>query len=66
MQGDLDKMGNQDEMLDNRNLKWIPQIIETSKETPTFYAVGAGHLGGEKGVIRLLRKEGFKVTAVTK
>lgn len=66
MQGDLDEMGNQDEMLDNRNLKWIPQIIETSKETPTFYAVGAGHLGGEKGVIRLLRKEGFKVTAVTK
>jgi uncharacterized protein YbaP (TraB family) len=66
MQGDLDEMGNQDEMLDNRNLKWIPQIIETSKETPTFYAVGAGHLGGEKGVIRLLRKEGFKVTPVKK
>ncbi|MBL4650595.1 MAG: TraB/GumN family protein [Aureispira sp.] len=64
MQGDLDEMGNQDEMLDNRNLKWIPQIIETSKEMPTFYAVGAGHLGGEKGVIRLLRKEGFKVTPV--
>ncbi|CAA6821018.1 MAG: Unknown protein [uncultured Aureispira sp.] len=66
MQGDLEEMGSQDAMLDNRNLKWIPQIIEISKETPTFYAVGAGHLGGEKGVIRLLRKEGFKVTAVKK
>lgn len=66
MQGDLEEMDNQEEMLDNRNMKWIPQIIETSKETPTFYAVGAGHLGGEKGVIRLLRKEGFKVTPVKK
>lgn len=66
MQGDLEEMGSQEEMLDNRNLKWIPQIIETSKEMPTFYAVGAGHLGGEKGVIRLLRKEGFKVTPVKK
>lgn len=66
MQGDLDEMGSQEEMLDNRNKKWIPQIIEMSKEAPTFYAVGAGHLGGETGVIRLLRKEGFKVTPVTK
>jgi len=66
MQGELEEMGSQEDMLDNRNLKWIPQIIEISKKTPTFYAVGAGHLGGEKGVIRLLRKEGFKVIAVTK
>jgi uncharacterized protein len=27
-------------------------------------AVGAGHLAGEKGVIKLLRKEGFKVRPV--
>ncbi|MBC7872569.1 MAG: TraB/GumN family protein, partial [Ferruginibacter sp.] len=27
-------------------------------------AVGAGHLPGEKGVISLLRKEGYKVTPV--
>lgn len=64
MQGELDEMENQAELLDNRNIKWIPQIMETSKETPTFYAVGAGHLGGKNGVIRLLKKEGFKVTPV--
>jgi hypothetical protein len=64
MQGDLDEMGNQDAMLDNRNKKWIPQIAEMSKEMSVFYAVGAGHLGGKNGVIRLLRKEGFKVVAV--
>ncbi|MGH1336240.1 MAG: TraB/GumN family protein [Aureispira sp.] len=61
---EMDEMGNQEDMLDNRNEKWIPQIIATSKKTPTFYAVGAGHLGGPKGVIRLLRAAGYKVTPV--
>ena len=28
----------------------------------TFFAVGAGHLGGPNGVVRLLRKAGYKVT----
>ena len=64
MQDDLEEMEGKDELLDNRNKKWIPKIGEMSKDTPTFYAVGAGHLGGENGVIRLLRKEGYKVTAV--
>ena len=31
---------------------------------PTLFAVGAGHLGGEKGVIALLRKQGFTVKAL--
>ena len=64
MQGELDEMDNQEVMLDGRNKKWIPKIGEMSKEMSVFYAVGAGHLGGENGVIRLLRKEGYKVTAV--
>lgn len=64
MGDEMDDMGNQDAMLDDRNIKWIPQIIATSKKTPTFYAVGAGHLGGPKGVIRLLRAAGYKVTPV--
>jgi len=32
---------------------------------PTFFAVGAGHLGGPNGVIRLLKKEGYTVTPVS-
>ena len=66
MDGDLEEMGelSTDALLDDRNQKWIPQIIEMSAKTPTFYAVGAGHLGGENGVIRLLRKEGLNVTPV--
>ncbi|GEQ84767.1 TraB/GumN family protein [Patiriisocius marinistellae] len=51
-------------MLDNRNQNWIPLIVENSKKASTFYGVGAGHLGGEQGVISLLKKEGFTVTPV--
>lgn len=29
---------------------------------PSFFAVGAGHLGGTQGLINLLRKEGYRVT----
>jgi uncharacterized protein YbaP (TraB family) len=34
------------------------------KQNPTFFAVGAGHLGGENGVINLLRKKRYKVSPV--
>ena len=61
---EMDEMDNQEAMLDGRNKKWIPLIIANSKKKRTFYAVGAGHLGGQMGVIRLLRKAGYKVTPV--
>jgi len=54
----------EDIMLGNRNKNWIPKIIEASKKESTFYAVGAGHLTGENGVINLLRKAGYTVTPV--
>lgn len=53
-----------DVLLKDRNAKWIPEISEIAKEKPTFFGVGAAHLGGPDGVIRLLRKAGFKVEAV--
>ena len=54
----------QTELLDNRNLAWIPKIKKLSKKKNTFVAVGAGHLGGPNGVIRLLEREGYVLTAV--
>lgn len=51
-------------LLDNRNRQWIPKISKIMKGTPTFFAVGAGHLPGENGVIHLLRKAGYTVTPV--
>ncbi len=54
----------QEDLLVTRNQNWIPKIQQITKEKSTFFAVGAGHLGGEKGVIALLRKQGFTVKAV--
>jgi len=51
-------------LLSNRNKNWIPIIEKVAKENATFFGVGAGHLGGEMGVIQLLRKKGYKVEAV--
>lgn len=56
--------GMEQAMLEARNREWIPIIEKWSKEKPTFYAVGAGHLGGKTGVIALLRDKGYKVTPV--
>ena len=54
----------EEELLINRNQNWIPIISKVAKEKPTFFGVGAGHLAGDKGVIKLIRKKGFKVEAV--
>lgn len=54
----------QDIFLYNRNKNWISKITTYAKETPTFFAVGAGHLAGEEGVIQLLRQSGFTVSAM--
>ena len=51
-------------LLQRRNRNWIPVMSRMMREKPTFFAVGAGHLGGSNGVIALLRKEGYRVEAV--
>jgi hypothetical protein len=54
----------EEDLLATRNKNWISKIQKITKEKPTFFAVGAGHLGGKKGVITLLRNEGFMVKAI--
>ena len=53
-----------DVLLTNRNKNWIPKIEKAAREKPTFFGVGAAHLAGDDGVIKLLRKKGYKVEAV--
>ncbi|MBK8555723.1 MAG: TraB/GumN family protein [Lewinellaceae bacterium] len=54
----------EDRLLNDRNRNWIPIMGDMMRAQPTFFAVGAGHLGGPKGVIMLLRQAGYKVEAV--
>lgn len=50
---------NQDLLLNKRNINWVGQLSVIMKKEKVFVAVGAGHLVGKKGLIALLRKEGF-------
>ena len=53
----------EDLLVVRRNEKWVSEIADRLA-TPSMYAVGAGHLGGERGVIALLRAEGYTVEPV--
>lgn len=50
-----------DLLLYRRNKRWVAPMIEWMRKQPTFFAVGAGHLPGVKGLISLLRQAGFTV-----
>lgn len=51
-----------DLLLYSRNRHWVEQMPNIMKDRCILFAVGAGHLPGEQGVINLLRKKGYKVT----
>ena len=48
----------------NRNNRWIEKIQNIITEKPSFIAVGAGHLGGDNGLISLLEAKGYVLTPV--
>ena len=65
MMGEEDTTNNyNDLLLVNRNRKWIPVMEKMMQDKATFFAVGAGHLGGGQGVIALLRAAGYSVEPV--
>jgi uncharacterized protein YbaP (TraB family) len=53
-----------DLLLYDRNANWAKKLENVMGTRSLVVAVGAGHLPGEKGVINLLRKAGYKVEPV--
>lgn len=60
---ELDKKPDRYELLFfKRNRAWIPELeVYLKQEGDTFAAFGAGHLFGDKGVLKLLEANGYKV-----
>ena len=48
-------------LLDDRNHNWINMMPDMMAEKPTLFVVGAGHLCGEQGVLKLLEGLGYTV-----
>ena len=51
-------------LIDNRNADWAAKMPAIMAAKATFFAVGAGHLAGPKGVLQLLKDAGYTVEAV--
>ncbi|MRX69170.1 hypothetical protein SAMN06265349_104144 [Flavobacterium resistens] len=51
-------------ILDKRNSNWVKEMPEMMKKESVFFAFGVAHLGGDFGVINLLRKAGYSVKPV--
>ena len=51
-------------LLYNRNKIMAERIAQYIEKQSLFAAIGAGHLGGGKGVLRLLKQKGFKLSPI--
>jgi uncharacterized protein YbaP (TraB family) len=51
-------------LLFQRNQAWAEELARKLGDKTYFIGVGAGHLGGEQGVIKLMREKGFKVKPI--
>lgn len=53
-----------DRLINKRNLNWMRVLSALLPTASVLIAVGAGHLPGEKGLISLLRKDGYTVEKI--
>ena len=53
-----------DLLLYDRNRRWVTLMPPIMKEASVLFAVGAGHLPGEQGVINLFQKKGYTVKPI--
>ncbi len=55
---------NRNTFVINRNILWIDKILPEINKKPSFIMVGVAHLPGKKGLINLLKKEGYTVQPI--
>lgn len=53
-----------DLLLYKRNENWVEKFEEIATKQPTLFAVGAGHLPGQKGVLQLLKDKGYTLRPI--
>jgi uncharacterized protein YbaP (TraB family) len=53
-----------DLLLYNRNRNWVEKFDTIAIKGATLFAVGAGHLPGENGVLKLLQQKGYTIRPI--
>jgi len=66
LQSENDFGNVESKVFDSRNENWAQKMPSIMAEKSTLFAVGVGHLIGDKGILQLLKKQGYKVKAVKK
>lgn len=51
-----------DRLIHDRNAVLVDRIVPLMQRSSTFVAVGAAHMPGERGMLRLLEQQGYTVT----
>jgi uncharacterized protein len=51
-------------LIDDRNVRMVDRMLPRLEQGSAFIAIGALHLPGEKGILRLLTERGYVVSAV--
>jgi len=54
----------QEILIYSRNQDWASRMPAIMQQSPTFFAVGAAHLTGAKGLLQLLKDKGYQVEGV--
>ena len=54
----------EDILIFGRNADWVRQMPDIMKQAPTLFVVGAGHLPSERGLLKLLEKQGYTIEAM--
>lgn len=53
-----------EEFYTKRNQEWLPKIIKMVHDKPSFIAIGVSHLEGDKGIIALLKENGYTLSPI--
>ena len=49
-------------LVTGRTESWLPRILDAAAGSDVMVAVGAGHLGGARGLLELLHEQGYSLT----
>lgn len=52
-------------MIYDRNIHMVERVLEMSSAKTSFFAIGAAHFPGGKGILALLKKEGYKIVKLS-